>query len=304
MTDSNIEWTDKTWNVLRGCSRVSAGCENCYAEAVAARFSGPGLAYEGLARRRSNGKPQWTGVVKFVESKLLEPFKWREPKRVFVNSMSDLFHEKVSDETLDRIFAVMAIARRHTFQILTKRPQRMLDYLSAPGRVDDIYTQWSSVSGSPEIIEAWPLPNVHVGTSIEDQPSADVRVPLLRETPAAVRFLSAEPLLAPIGLRWLLFPTPGIDWVIVGGESGRDARPMDVAWLRSIVEQCQLANVPVFVKQMGSRPISKIMFGLSCNARVLPDNEGYALKLRSKKGGNPSEWPEELRVRQFPAVAS
>jgi protein gp37 len=284
--------------------RVSAGCEHCYAEVVAARFSGPGLAYEGLARRRSNGQPQWTGVVRFVESKLLEPLKWKRPARVFVNSMSDLFHEKVSDETLDKIFAVMALTPRHTYQVLTKRPRRMRDYMRTPNRKRIIAEQvmgisdWLAVAArsyharittahfSACFAGEGPFPNIHLGTSIEDQPSADERVPLLRETPAATRFLSAEPLLAPIGLRWLLFPNPGIHWVITGGESGSGARKCSTSWIGSIVDQCEGAGVPVFVKQLGARPFDE-------------DNQHF-VQLSSRKGGDPSEWPAELRVREFP----
>ncbi len=303
MTDSNIEWTDKTWNVLRGCSRVSAGCEHCYAEAVAARFSGPGLAYEGLARRRSNGQPQWTGVVQFVESKLLEPLKWQRPARVFVNSMSDLFHENVSDETIARIWQVMAEAERHTFQILTKRPERMLRWFNE-------YLPDACSGEQPAPI--WPLPNVHLGVSIEDQRAAHERIPILLQTPAAVRFLSVEPLLSAVDLWFCLQDdayvdrrgAPLIDWVICGGESGIGARPCDVAWITSIVADCELAGVPCFVKQMGAAPIVGNLTHWRCGADLLPDSSGYALKLRSKKGGDPSEWPEELRVREFPAVRS
>lgn len=317
MTDSSIEWTQKTWNVLRGCSRVSAGCEHCYAESVAARFSGLGLPYEGLARRRSNGQPQWTGVVKFVESKLLEPMKWREPKRVFVNSMSDLFHEKVIDETLDRIFAVMALTPRHTFQILTKRPDRMRRYLCDPGRLEAIYAAWSSVSGTSPEVASWPLPNVHVGTSIEDQPTADERIPHVLQTPAVVRFISAEPLLADVDLSlWLEEDgyiddqyVPPLDWVIVGGESGHGARPLDIAWIAHVVADCRANNVPVFVKQLGAVPMmSEVEWQAKPNRLLSATNrnrvpEGFVpLKLYSKKGGVPLEWPEDVRVREFPAV--
>ena len=132
--NTGIEWTDSTWNPIRGCSLVSEGCRNCYAMGVAARFSGPGQAYEGLARRRSNGEPQWTGKVAVVEKHMLDPLRWRGSRRIFVNSMSDLFHENVTDETIDRVFAVMALAPWHTFQVLTKRPRRMRDYMRTEGR--------------------------------------------------------------------------------------------------------------------------------------------------------------------------
>src|SRR5690348_2206473 len=170
---SKIEWTDATWNPIRGCSRISEGCRNCYAERVAARFAGLGQPYEGLAKYRGEGlrqigdrghiDPHWTGEVRFIEEKLGEPLHWREPRRIFVNSMSDLFHEKVQDIWLNKIFSnVMEIATQHTFQILTKRPERMLKYLS-----------WRWDDGRI------PMRNIWLGVSVEDQKTADERIPLL-----------------------------------------------------------------------------------------------------------------------------
>jgi protein gp37 len=269
---TGIQWTDATWNPIRGCSRVSEGCRNCYAEVVAARFSGPGQPYEGLARRTSTGGARWTGKIMFVEKHLEDPLRWKKPKRIFVNSMSDLFHEGVSDHQLDRIFAVMAKAQRHTFQVLTKRPERMLAYSNAR-------------------LLGLPLPNVWLGVSVEDQKAADERIPLLLETPAAVRFLSCEPLLGPVQ-----FPLPCIGsrfwgdlhWVIVGGESGHNARPCDVQWIRDIVNQCKAAGAAAFVKQLGAYPVSG----------------SFAMALTDGHGGNPEEWSPGLRVREFPRVAA
>jgi protein gp37 len=223
MDRTKIEWSDATWNPVRGCSRVSEGCRFCYAEAVAARFSGPGMPYEGLARMSSRG-PRWTGAVRTVPERLVDPLRWRRPRRVFVNSMSDLFHEALSDAQIDEVFAVMALASSHQFQVLTKRPARMRAYLSAldvaervaraamlirPRRredddrvLDEISTNvlWGArLGGGFEArgFHRWPLPQVWVGVSVENQATADERIPLLLETPAAVRFLSVEPLLGP-----------------------------------------------------------------------------------------------------------
>lgn len=320
---TGIQWTDATWNPIRGCSRVSEGCRNCYAETVAARFSGPGQAYEGLARRTSTGEARWTGKIMFVEKHLDDPLRWRTPKRIFVNSMSDLFHEGVTDEQLDMIFAVMAIARRHTFQILTKRPERMRDYLSSPGRAGAIAAETGrGVSGDrywpfirpDELAARWPLPNVWLGVSVEDQDAADERIPLLLLTPAVIRFLSCEPLLGPIALipesvggypesvRWADRgpDSPRIDWVIVGGESGPKARRFDMGWARDLVAQCYVADVACFVKQMGSNPVDP----WADTAALVNGRESVVPSFRDSHGGNPSEWPIELRVRDFPAVTA
>jgi protein gp37 len=280
---TGIQWTDATWNPIRGCTRVSEGCRNCYAESVAARFSGPGQPYEGLARRTSNGAPRWTGKIMFVEKALDQPLRWKKPRRIFVNSMSDLFHEGVSDDQLDRIFAVMAKAQRHTFQVLTKRPERMRAYTRA----------W---------LLGFPLPNVWLGVSVEDQKAADERIPLLLQTPAKVRFLSCEPLIGPVdileSIRVLhrsvgdfdpVFANPGgIDWVIVGGESGPHARPCDLAWIRQIMSDCATSDVPVFVKQLGANPII----------------EKYDVQLEHGHGGDLLEWSPDLRVREFPEIVA
>ena len=240
-----IEWTDETWNPVTGCTKVSAGCKNCYAERL---FPRP---YPGRA---------FTDVQIHTE-RLKKPFHWRKPRRVFVNSMSDLFHEAVPDEFLDQVFAVMAITLTHTYQVLTKRPERMCAYCADDatlGRVLALMAKWTA--GVPEVestvkhradgLSGFQLPNVWLGVSVEDQEAADARIPLLLETPAAVRFLSCEPLLGRIDLR--LDQYKRLDWVIVGGESGPRARSMDLDWAHSLVEQCDNANVACFVKQLGS----------------------------------------------------
>ncbi len=340
MTASKIEWTDRSdWNYLRGCTRVSEGCHHCYAEAIAARFSGPGQPFHGFAERTKNG-PRWTGKVAAIPERLTLPLRWRKPARIFVNSAFDLFHEDVADDEIDRVFAVMALAPQHTFQLLTKRAQRMRVYLSALSknadrdRANELPAYWQSrlananQPGSLPISKndveralgfcakftydqptpAWPLPNVHLGVSVEDQATADARVPELLATPAALRFVSAEPLLGPIDftrlgtlevLRSALpqvaayheadvrpntisgmqiealgrpgqattfyqtpdhmggfairfpRPFPRLDWIIVGGESGANARTMHPDWPRAIRDQCANAVVPFFFKQWG-----------------------------------------------------
>lgn len=276
---TKIEWTDATWNPIRGCSRVSEGCRNCYAETVAHRFSGEGQPYEGLIAKGG----QWNGVIKLVEHMLDQPLRWQRPRRIFVNSMSDLFHEGMPDEWIDKIFAVMALCPRHTFQILTKRPERMLEYFSDAERGLKINRFLPASVSYDE-----PLKNVWLGVSVEDQKTADERIPLLLQTPAAVRWISAEPLLGDISLRFqqdhcdlcggtgflARFPKgkcfnckgkgkiwitgrssrlcySHIDWVVVGGESGKNARPMHPDWARSLRDQCQQANVPFLFKQWG-----------------------------------------------------
>lgn len=307
MTKTSIEWTDSTWNPVRGCSKVSAGCQSCYAMKAAHRFSGPGRPYEGLTQLVKGKGPQWTGVVRVVPEKLIEPLTWREPRRVFVNSMSDLFHEEVPTSFIAHVFAVMSACPRHTFQVLTKRPARMAAVLSSPefwamvwGFGMEEYWTSSDLVRIDELGPGFPLANVWLGTSVEDQAAADARLPHLLATPAAVRFLSCEPLLGPVDLAgWIRseFTEPGIGWVIIGGESGPGARPCDVGWIRSLLGQCADAGVAPFVKQIGAKPVT--------DYRTRPQSEPsyWTSLVRDKKGGAMPEWPEDLRVRQFPEVA-
>jgi len=243
---TNIEWTDCTWNAIRGCTRVSGGCRNCYAENMAARFSDPGQWGHGLATRKPN---RWTGKVVLDEAALLKPLRWKKPRKIFVTSIGDPFHPDVPDEWLDRLFAVMALCPQHTFQLLTKRPERMWEYLNeyqTPIRICsatvDLATgdlRWNNPAGTDDW---WPLPNLWLGVSVENQEQADQRIPHLLDTTAAIRFLSCEPLLGQINFegRFLNHPDPRVhinwlerlDWVIVGGESGPAARPMHPDWVR------------------------------------------------------------------------
>lgn len=279
---SAIEWTDATWNPVTGCSHVSEGCRHCYAETLSLRMGW-------------STKP-WTAQnaaenVMLHPARLDQPLRWRKPRRVFVNSMSDLFHEQIPESFLDAVFAVMALTPQHTFQVLTKRPEWMRAYLKAPGRAGAIAAETGSgVDGDrrwpfirpDDLADEWPLVNVWLGVSVEDQRTADARIPILLDTPAAVRFLSVEPLLGPVDLTpyvtasadVLACPECGfrtnrfsrcpndeaelvrdfaVDWVIVGGESGGDARPMDPAWAQSLRDQCVAAGVPFFFKQWGGR---------------------------------------------------
>ena len=256
--DTKIEWTQATWNPIRGCTRVSEGCRNCYAEAIAGRFSGPGQAYHRLAKMTSLGA-RWTGRVDLIERRLFDPINWKEPRRIFVNPTSDLYHGKLEEEDIAAVFAVMARADWHTYQILTKRPGRMLSFLSDIQAREKIARKIRGLFGvnstsAAARVATWPLPRVWQGISIEDQDTADSRIPFLLLAPAAVRWISAEPLLGPIDLRAALALANGsvkIDWLVCGGESGRRARPMKAEWARSLRDQCQAAGIKFFFKQWG-----------------------------------------------------
>ena len=272
---SKIEWTQETWNPVVGCTRASAGCDNCYAVTMTKRLAAMGQEkYAGLV---NPGKGHFNGVVRTVQEALEVPLRWRKPRTIFVNSMSDLFHDGVPTEFIWKVWSVMRQTPQHTYQILTKRPERMQSVVA-------------------EMYEANPhlgVPsNLWLGTSVENQDAA-WRVDELRKAPAAVRFLSCEPLIGPLESLNL----DGIHWVIVGGESERGARACDVAWVRSLVKQCKAAGVPAFVKQLGSRPAG----GWDADGMPTPDEWAcYGIKLADSKGGNPDEWPEDLRIRELP----
>lgn len=306
---TSIEWTDVVWNPVTGCSKVSAGCRHCYAEAVANRFWG--------ARKFTD--------VQCHADRLEQPLHWKQPRRIFVNSMSDLFHEDVPDEFIASVYAVMVSGYWHVYQTLTKRPERRKYLLNAPS-----FREWVEIKAAKRInalrgphslnatsnLAAWnrdAAGNIHEGVSIEDQGTADERIPILLQTPAAVRWVSAEPLLGPVDLerggfalhRAVPSPSgkswPGLDWVVVGGESGPGARPCDLVWIRSIVGQCKEAGVPCFVKQLGalckssmpSKPTNK-----ECREFI---DDVRALQGRiDRKGANIEAFPADLRVRQWP----
>lgn len=305
MAKTSISWTEFSWNPVRGCTRVSPGCVNCYAERMAARFSDPGMWGHGFARMTPQG-PRWTGRVELVPEKLDEPLRLRKPQRIFVNSTSDLFHEALSFEDIARVYGVMTCAQQHTFQVLTKRPARRLEFHAWREAHREQADELEFYAALACEIPRWPLPNVWEGTSVEDQKTADERVPLLLKTPAAVRFVSYEPALGPVDIPWLRAgaDADAIDLVIVGGASGPGAQPCDVAWIRSVVRQCREAGVACFVKQLGARPFvvegsDASRWWASSDAAAVMDDCGQ-IHCKHPKGGEPAEWPEDLRVREPP----
>jgi protein gp37 len=326
---------------------------------VAARFSDAGQPYEGLAKFSSKRRlPQWTGKVRLVPEHLADPLRWTKPRRIFANSMSDLFHEELSNEAIAAVFGVMAAAPQHTFQVLTKRARRMrewFDWISREkgARQLGLVLYHAQLlcehrvlrKTQPILSQPWPLPNVWLGVSTEDQHHAYERIPELLRTPAAVRFVSYEPALGPIDFASFLPPKLGtcgheattrcrhslansdaaVDWIIIGGESGPHARPFDVAWASSVVKQCADAGVACFVKQMG-RVVMGDDDGFEVDAWYFGEgrwwrpgiigehNRGRPTKRRGfesdaigftlfdKKGGDMTEWPKSLRVREFPRL--
>ena len=370
---SKIEWCDATWNPIVGCSIVSRGCTNCYAmkmarrievmqdrafDAVEARKRSP---YAGLTQNVKAGAV-WNGKVALAsDDTLTAPLHWKKPRRIFVNSMGDLFHEAVPDEWIDRVFAVMALAPHHTFQVLTKRSGRMRGYLSAArahpvglAAMDQTLRSMAEnptsnvgagciLQGDIAHLKLWPLPNVWLGVSAEDQRRADERIPDLLATPAAVRFVCAEPMLGPIDFQRIdggaldseatgikLNALTGgrkstspwhLDWIIVGGESGPNARANWIPNVRAIVQQCKAAGTAVYVKQLGANVQDRNDAGFEgCDPSQWPDIDPNRVEedldgtrddyqgapvrvhLRDRKGADMAEWPEDLRIRQFPEI--
>jgi protein gp37 len=325
---TSIEWTampgyrGAVWNPTTGCTRVSAGCDQCYAfslhdkryatnlkaaeSAVAAGWTPVGSE----PTPRGRHAIEWARVfapkalpwpkqydlpfsrVQLLPERLDAPLRTRTPTCYFVDSMSDLFHEDVPDAFLDRVFGTMESERveHHRFLILTKRPERMARYMR-------------NVVGSGS-----PKNNIWLGTSVEDQASFDERMPHLRATPAAVRFLSCEPLLGPLDTQysswkgaWEPIDRSPVHWLIVGGESGPRARPMDLTWVRSLRSQCQSAgDVAFFMKQLGSNPVGRTMGFTKVDNGFAGEWTTAPLKLRESHGRNPEEWPEDLRIREWP----
>lgn len=296
-TNSDIEWTDATWNPLAGCTRASAGCDNCYAAVMAWRLGNMARAdlaagrepggrrkYLDVATKTPSGRVAFNGTINLDESALDEPRTWRKPRRVFVNSMSDLFHKDVHPGFIYQVFKVMEETPQHTYQVLTKRPENIMPAMRLYG-----------IGGATPQARPWPA-NVWIGTSVEDQRAAEERIPHLLKVPARVRFLSCEPLLGPVDLgRWVkaggepLDWTPdgdappgdynsvlqqwetrsddgGINWVIAGGESGPRSRPMEPAWAESLRDQCRDAGVAFYMKQMG-----RVVAGKGKGGDVIPE---------------------------------
>lgn len=298
--NSLIAWTDATWNPITGCSQLSAGCTHCYAQRLAGTRLQHHPSRAGLTRETAHG-PVWTGEVRLNEQWMSQPLHWQKSRRVFVCAHSDLFHPAVNPAWRAAIFGVMAAADHHCYQVLTKRTEAMSAFLNDPPSLRDctvaardlgVEIGWPGVTmrtglSLEEMLRhpSWPLPNVWCGTSIEDQAAADERIPHLLRTPAAVRWLSVEPMLGPVDLEldsgcescgpqgWM--PSEQPSWIVVGAESGPHRRPCDLAWVRSLVRQCRGACIPVFVKQ------------LDIGGRVSHD---------------PEEWPEDLRVREYPGA--
>ena len=228
MAESDIEWTDATWNPVAGCRIVSPGCTNCYAMRMAARLQAMGMAKYSQTTRKSGRRHVWTGRVNIDRDAVSAPLGWKKPRRVFVNSMSDLFQEELDEKDIEQVWQVMKSAHWHSFQVLTKRPERMLEILSKP--------------------EFPQLSNVWLGTSVESEDYLG-RIDILRRVPACVRFISFEPLLGPI----LEPDLTGIHWAIVGGESGPSARTMEPEWAESLRDACKRQGVAFFVKQWGGK---------------------------------------------------
>ena len=299
---SKIQWTDETWNPIVGCSRISEGCKNCYAAETA-----KSARLQQFSQYKSVSK--WDGKVEFLESQLIKPLSWKKPKKIFICSMSDLFHENIPDAWIDKIFAVMVLCPQHTFQILTKRPTRMLKYFSGEERLLDINFEISNILGE-DFTEAeskllkLPLPNAWIGVTVENQKAADERIPLLMEIPAVVRFLSCEPLLESLDLSrflpiewsetaedwiqsWLGTESYSTNdypnWIIVGLESGSNARRCDLQAVHTIINQCQTAKVKVFCKQLGT---------------VWAKESGTYKQ--DRKGGSPELWDKSFNVQEFP----
>ena len=322
--NTGIAWTDATWNPVTGCTKVSSGCKHCYAERDWGRLARNPKATAYFGRSFTE--------VRVHPERLEQPWHWKRPRRIFVNSMSDLFHEDVPEYFLDQVFAIMALAPRHTFQILTKRPERMHAYLddrfdnrqhavgAAMLEYDAVRDGGFEVGGAHDAgLLEWPLSNVWLGVSVEDQGTADARIPLLVNTPAAVRWVSAEPLLGPINMNEVpvgmfgpLRPhggaspqTPRLGWVVVGGESGPHARLLNASWVRTLRNQCHAVDVPFFVKQLGAKFCDEQNGIAGAGLQVSIDDEYLvARRLYHRAGADPSEWAADLQVRQYPNPAA
>lgn len=296
---TRIEGSDASWNPTYGCSAVSRGCLNCYARRIAARSAKQGQVYYGIAKYNSLGHPRWTGKLVHAADKTWEPLKWQDGRMIAVDTMSDLFHERIPDAWRDEAYGVMALCPQHTFQVVSKRPQNMERYFTAPDvwqRIEAearrIYSDRHGKRYPSEGHLAGPLLNVWHGVSVESQRMADKRIPVLLRVPSHRHYVAAEPLLARIDLSRYL--AAGIGWVIVSGEGGPDARPCDVAWIRALVDQAHQAGTPIFVKQLGS----------ATNVSGATHETGRApLDTRTPRASDMEEWPDAVRVRQMPEAA-
>lgn len=326
---TGIAWTDATWNAVRGCSRVSPGCVQCYAEKRAyrilqqqkgmeAKAKREGktvklpLAYDGTVRLSGTGEARWTGEIQLAPHLLDQPLRWTKPRLIFVASMSDPFHKNVPFEYVAAVYAVMAATPRHTYQVLTKRPERAVEFYrwlrelritSIVDYAESYGVKLLNIDGTP-----WPLKNVWLGTSIESDKYRAERLAALRKIPNAMPWVSQEPQIGEVTytkeeLSWLR-------WIVVGGESGTKdkVRPFNIEWARSTIKQCADTGVACFVKQMGTVPYQddefpeetpyagvKLIAGVEKPGLCFPGTKG-------KKGGDMEKWPSELRVREYPNV--
>jgi len=298
--NGGIAWTDETWNPMAGCTIHSPGCANCYAMGIAGRFH-TNKAFAGLVKQSKHGWV-WSGETVFHPERLAQPLRWRKPKRVFVNSASDIFHDGFTNEQIAAVFGVMAACPQHTFQVLTKRSKRMQEWFEWVARTrNDVETCGVCVESMdwylpamvlrPDFMLQWPLPNVWLGVSVENQAAADERIPDLLACPAAVRWVSAEPLLEAVDLGEWLFgfaDEPGIrkiDWLVVGGESGPAARPFHLRWARDLRNRCDVHRVAFFMKQIGERAVGDV------------GETQYFLK---RDNSEMDAWPWDLRIREWP----
>lgn len=328
MNRTGISWCDYTVNPVRfldatgrdvwSCVKVSAGCTNCYASALEHRYHGGEFTVAHMAAVEPYLCEKT--LSKILHARPRPPFRNGERPMVFLGDMTDVFGDWVPDEFIDRVFAVMALTPQHTYQILTKRPERMRAYLTHLLRENNVIDAAQETdapqacrdaTGAVAITFNWPLPNVWLGVSAEDQATADARIPVLLGTPAAVRFVSYEPALGPVDFTSARYfrdskrepeggvyggMLPSLDWIIVGGESGPGARPFDVQWARDTIAQCRDAGVACFIKQVGAKPCMGEVETCAGTGIFAPD----LVNLRHSHGGDPSEWPEDLRVREFP----
>lgn len=290
---SNIGWTNATWNFIVGCARVSTGCAKCYAVGFVwrlahSRFPHVAELYKGLVQKEANGQLNWTGKVRVFGDRIKDPIRWRNPRRIFVASMSDPFHPSVRDDIRVEMLAVAMLTPRHEYQCLTKRPDLMARFLAAPSLRDRVIVRAKEIAEQEGLqidssdYALWPLHHFLVGTSIENQKAANARAPYLCKLGQKGwrTFASVEPMIGPVSLaRWLY----RINWVIYGGESGQAPRPCALDWIEDGIEECGHHGTAVFVKQTGSRPTYA----------------GIAYPVTGQ-GTDPSEWPAELRVQDYP----
>jgi protein gp37 len=321
--NTKIEWTDATWNPITGCAVVSPGCTNCYAMKLAGTRLKHHESRKGLTKDTKAG-PVWTGELRFNCQWLDEPFRWKRPRMIFVCAHGDLFAEGVPNEWIDQVFAVMSQTPQHTFQVLTKRPERMREYLTTPRlqhRLVNTLMSFEFPIPTPGRWPHMPLPNVWLGVSVEDQKRADERIPILIDTPGAIRWISAEPLLGPLDLMHLpakkISPNitiagnavtgidglgkvgPKLDWIVAGGESGPGARPMHPDWARSLRDQCAEAQVPFLFKQWGAwTPGENVerQRGVVETAELINDTWHYAPENLANSDGHYDDEPDVYRV--------